>query len=353
MLQNETPVTGSVVEEGAKSYDIDFGALRAQAEKLLDTPPAVETPAPVAVETKPVVEQTPVAVEAPAPAADKVETPVEPSIADVSDDALVKVLVDGEEQTLPWKEARGKISAGLKFTKSMQQLARDREALQKETADLTTLRTEREQLIRFVRNPQAMAQLLREVQPDLFGAATAQPGTPEGGDPNEILTREQAHQLVTQNTATIEQRLSTMVQEFDKKIESKAQELKFQEEVASHSAVIHNTLADILSKNPVLHAIPNVEDVLRYNVGQMKPATQQEAKEAFYTVAQGIIEDIGKHTTATKKVQAVAEAKQRLVTKPIEPAGGSSVQQTPTKFTDTNGQVDWKQVFKLARQHGG
>src|ERR1051326_6386396 len=102
--QNQTPTSS----EGG--FNIDFGALRQKASEMMDkVEEQSEAPAPQSAQAeKPVTQQ----VEKPAvetPKADEGITST-PKFLELKPDQLVKVIVDGEEQLLPWKDASSKIS---------------------------------------------------------------------------------------------------------------------------------------------------------------------------------------------------------------------------------------------------
>lgn len=328
-------------------FNIDFTALKAQASEMFDQADA----APVAA--APVVDPTPAPVgesEAPTPVEqqtaqqDSIEQSASAAL-ELSDDTLVKVLVDGEEQEIPWKDARGSISGGLKFTKSMQQLAQERKAFEAEAAQLAALRGENDTLRNFLTSPQ-----LLDYAQQRFASATPQqqPGQPNN---DEIATIGEARALVEQQTQTVAQQLQQMQQQVEATIAQRERALQDRQETAQHALVIDSTLADIFTKNPVLNAIPNASDLIRYNVAQMltERSTQKDAIEAFNLVSRGMVDEIGKHFKQTQTAQKIAAAKQKLVSSSIEPSGGSAPQLAPTSFKDANGAVNWNAVRDIAR----
>lgn len=344
------------------SANIDFGALKAQAAAMLgsDEPDAPEVPAAV------VADPEKVRVKAAEP--DKVvasqATPADAEVvvaqkvpANISDDDLVKVTVDGEEQLLPWGEAKGKISGGLKFTKNMQDLAKQKSDWAAEQASLTTLRTERANLEAFLNNEQALTGFVKQKFPHLFTAqsAAAAAVASEAFNPDEIATVGQAKSLAEQQLAGVTQQIADIRANTQKliadSIRDANQELADKQETAKHAVVLQSTLADIFTKNPVLNSIPNADNLIRFEVSKMQPQTEAEAVAAFQTVASGMVEEIGKHFKANQKIEAVAAAKQKLTSSSIEPAGGATPSLKPTSFKDASGQVNWNKVAQAAKDY--
>lgn len=320
-------------------FNIDFGALKAKAAEMLDA--AANTPEPAAVE--PAAKAEPDKVEAAAPPADAGE----PKVVDIPDDALVKVIVDGEEQLVPYKDAKAGFSRTQKFTKSMQQVAAERKAVEAERASiqaektkLAQLEQERAGIEAFLKNRAAIERFMQEQ----FG----QPEQPVFTDPNELLTAEQAQRLVQQRTAALEHQLKAVQEEVQNRIEAVTGSIQSKQETAAHAVVIQSTLNDIFTANPVLKSIPYSEDLIRFQVSQLNPQTREEAVQAFKDVAQGMVEEIGQHYKASQKIQAVTAAKAKLESKSIEPAGGSAPQITPTNYKKADGSIDWSKLRSMA-----
>lgn len=324
-------------------FSIDFGALKQQASDMLDK--VVETPEPVAAVPPPAAapEPTPTTPTLPEPVAPPVAppTPEPPSPLTLADDALVTITIDGEERQVPWKDARSNISGGMKFTRNMQQLASDRRAFEAERAQISTLVAERDQLRSLLQSP--LLQTLAQQQ-------TATPAAP-ALDPAAIATVGDTQALVEQNMQALTAKLSEVQRGMEKTIETREAALALRQETAAHAVVVQSTLAEIFAANPVLKSIPNAEDLIRFNVVKMEPASQAEAVEALKTVARGIVDDIGKHYKQTEVVQKIAAAKQKLTTATIEPAGGSAPQLAPVNHHNADGSLNWKSVTQAAQNY--
>lgn len=335
--QNQ-PVSGP--SEG--SISIDFGALKQKASEYVDAANArTDTPEPVVQATTTVTPQP--QAETPSVSepehAEQTSTEIDASARAalaLNDEDLIEVPINGEMQQLSWKDAKSKLSGDLKFTQRMQEVAQAREVVAQERAQIDTLRQERDQLAAFVRSPQAMAQFLVQ---NGFQLADGQPAA--AGDPNEIAT-------VGEVNATIEQRLVALQQQTEQRIAQANAEIEFRQQTAQHAVTINSTLADIFAKNPVLNAIPNANDLIRYQVATLKPQTEAEAIEAFNAVSAEMVQNIGQHFKTTQKAQRIAEAKQKLTAKTIEPPGGAAPQQQPLNYKKPDGSVDWNALRNAA-----
>jgi hypothetical protein len=357
---------GFVDNSGGKpAFDIDFGALREQASKLMtddsdaspEAVPATPSSAPAEVRVKG-------ATTGQGTAEAKVETPTaeevaaEEALADIDENAKFKVVVDGEETIVTGKELKSGYSRTSVFTKRMQQVAKDRETVQASQQRLQALETERQGLETFLRNPNAILNYVaREFGPQAAAALAGQTAQPQAGqpsgDPNELVSAAEARAIAAHERQAVEAQLQNVVKSVQDQIAQATQAIHHEQAQAKHAVAISSTLSDIFTTNPVLKSIPNAEDLIRFEVAKLQPQTEAEALNAFKQVSQGMVEDLAKHFQAQKKIQVVAQARQKLESKTIEPPGGSAPQLQPTNFKNADGQVDFKKVFELAKNYGG
>jgi len=220
------------------------------------------------------------------------------------------------------------------------------------------LETERAGLENFLKNPNAILNyVVREFGPQALAALTgagAQPGAaaPQGRNPDEIVTAGEAQQIAAAERQAVEAKLQNVLESVEQRIAAKTIEIEQRQQQAKHAVAISATLTDIFNSNPVLKSIPNAEDLIRYEVAQMQPRTEAEALDAFRSVSQGIIEEVGKHFKAQQKIAKVAEVKAKLESKSIEPPGGSAPQLQPTSFKNKDGSVNWNAVKDMALTYG-
>lgn len=357
---------GSISETGA----IDFALLKKQAGEMWDkehndepadsADPALQVVKPegnIDPATQRVKGATPKAPSTAKPVEKEqpvdVDTASERKLATLKDDELVEVLVDGEPEVMTWKEARAGISRTSKFTKGMQQLAKDRETVEASKGELSTLKTDRDNLNRFLSNPKAVLNyVLQQHGPEVFSQiqGVKAPDQPEAKtfDPNELASLGETNQLLDNRLKPLQERLENTIREFDNKLVAKEQEIENKRTQLNHEVAIKSTLTEIFTTNPVLNALPNAEQNIRYEVFKLQPKTEAEALEAFKTVAQGIVEDLGKHYKAKQTIDKVAAAKAKMEKSSIEPAGGSAVQIQPANYKKADGSIDWNQLRKMA-----
>lgn len=331
---------------------LNHSDLRAKASEYLDkfsTDEPVEKAEPVVAATvKPAAAKQPESIveDQPVPVQTK-------SATKLADDDLVEVLVDGEIEVRPWKDVRSSASGEFKFTKSMQQLAAERKALDAAKAETDGLRTQRDNFRAFLSDEAAIREFVQRQYPNLLtpAQAAAAVNADPNVDPNEIATLGQVNETVSKQVSEFKSMVEQVKENLTAAIEKKTRDIKFAEEVSQHQTKIANTLTEVFTANPVLKTIPNAEDVIRFEVSKMTTpqTTEPEALEMFRRVSQDIVENLGKHFNANKKIQAVAAAKQKLETSSIEPNTGSNVQIAPTTYRNKDGQVDMKKVRDQAK----
>lgn len=311
----------------ANGHDIDFGALRAQASALLDKtdePAVVEAPVKEAVEAAP---------------DGQVDTPSEPVPLDISDDQLVRVMVDGVEEIRPWKEAKGFLSGGMKFTKNQQTLAAERKAFEAEGKQkLAQYEVDRAELKQLLTDKQWLAELYERQ----FGEKL----TPEVliGEPGEIATVEQAERIAQRHAEKLANTLRLNEEQLEGKIAAATAKIEFTREQNEHAAAIQSTFDEIYKAHPILKAIPNIEDSIRFEVAKTNPQTREEAIASFQQVSKAVVDELAKHSIAHTKLAKVAATKAVLDSKSIEPAGGTPPQIEPTNFKNADGTINWKTV---------
>lgn len=331
-------------------FEIDFASIKSQAGDLLDADkaPAIETT------VAPVVE-APVAATPDAKVETKDASVAEPNVPDAAEldpdtqgDRLVKVKVDGQWEVKPLKDVVAGYSRTSHFTRQMQDLAQQKKEFAEKSGELTKLNEERVQIQNFLKNPQLVAQFLRQSNPELFAAAQ-QPIT--GADPNEIATVQQARDLVAQQALEFQQTLKSMESSMAAKLQGVTKEIEDRRETARHIETLNTTVKDIFEKNPILSSVRLAEDIIRYEVSKMNPTSIEEAQEAFRTVAQGMVEDLDKAYASNNKTKIAAAAK--LSTPRIEPPGGSGPQIQPVDFKRQDGTLDWSKLKDAAMQMAG
>ncbi len=313
----------------------DFSSIRSGAEEIFDNDQAPkETPE--------------VSPEAPQIAVESTSTPaavVEELDPEVHGDRLVRVKnSSGEWETKPLKDV---VSGNLRqsdYTRKTQELAAQRKEVEEIRAQNSKIQKDLEELSQlrsFLGDRKQVFAALKAQAPELF--ETAQQST-VGADASEIATiqqaRTEAERLVNAQVKELQKQLA----EQESRTLAREQAAVVRAETAKHAESINPVVKEIFEKNPILTAIPNAEDILRYQVTKMAPSTLQEAIDAFRTVSAGWVEDLNEKYTAANKTKLVQAAK--LTTARIEPPGGSGLQIQPAKpaYDKKTNKTNWNAI---------
>ena len=320
------------------------------------TEAAPETPASTPVDPAlPGEEQAPAAVDA-----ENIDNASAAQLAQIADDQLVEVTVDGEKVTLPWSEARGGVMRQAKFTKEMQTLRRQQEEFETERQSLATVQQEREALVNFLKNPQLVKQFIEAQYPGLLAAQQAVQAQQQAGgsspagnaDPDDIATIGQIQAAQQQVAQFVQQQMEQLQGQLAAREEQVTQTIEDRQAAARLGNEVNSTISQLFKEHPAIDKIvPNAEQMLRYEVLRMKPQTEQETIEAFKTVFGGWVENFEQAVGETTKSSALAKAK--LQQNNIAPAGGTPVTPQATSFKTKDGQVDWNALREAALSRMG
>jgi hypothetical protein len=302
------------------------------------------TPAPQEQAAEPVVESTPVVVPDPVT---NVETTSEAKLAQLADTDLVTVTVDGQEVTLPWKEARSGLMRQQHYTKEMQGLARQKaELAAARTAD-AELQTQHKAMLSLLQDESSMAQFLQARFPQLVAKAQQAQANTDAAlnplDPDDIPTVGQVQALQRTQERTQAELMAALRQEMQTELakteQTAIQKIQLQQDTAKLTSELNTTINGLFAEHPYLKKInPQAEQVARYEVSLMQPATPEAAHEAFRQVIGGMVEEFKAAVAATTK-SAVLN-KETLVKNNIQPTGGFPPQPVPVTLTK-DGKVDW------------
>lgn len=315
--------------ESINPSTIDFNALHAKAMAFGETPEVPATPAIPAVEAQQaepvVVPEVPVA------------TPSTPQVLDLPDEALVKIKVDGVEQTVSVKDYRDGIQREASYTKRMQTLANQRKEAENVFAQKQAELSQQAQAVAYMQRQLAeQTQQLRAPQ-----QAHAQPVVT---DPNEIATVgevQQALAALQQNFAASNQ---TQQQQFMAALDQAGQ--KIREEQATQADALKFTSAmnrtlESADYKILREVLPFPEDSLRYQVAQLDPQTMDEAIDMMENIAKEWATKVKATSTDYLTRQEVAKARAKM-----EPSTGTPVPMTVTttkqaSFMKKDGKLDW------------
>lgn len=318
-----------------------FSGLHEQAMAYnSDTP----VDAPVAAAEQVTAPETPVVTE-PVAEASNIDNAPAAQLAQLSDDQMVEITVDGQPVQMAWKDAKGGFQRQAHYTKSMQQLRQEQTQFAEERATLQQAAQDREVLRQLLTSPELLQQYLAQ-NPSLVQQQTALAQAAANVDPDDIATVGQIQaaqqELLRQQQAMQEQ----FVNELAQREEALTQRIEDRQVTAKLSTDINTTIKGLFSEHPYVEKlIPNADQLLRYEVLQLKPSNPGETLEAFKQVFSGWVENF-KTVMAENNKQAVV-AKHKLTSNNIQPPGGTPPQPAPVSYKKVNPmtgktEVDWK-----------
>jgi len=123
-------------------------------------------------------------------------------------------------------------------------------------------------------------------------------------------------------------------------------------ETAQLSEKVDAHLKTIFTEKPLLEAIDNAEDILRFKVFQRNPQTLDEARKFFTEEAEGLVKKISEKFTALQQpAQGAGAPVQSPRATGIEPPGGAGAPMpAQASYKDKAGKVDFTKVHDAADQ---
>lgn len=332
------------VTQGTPSpaVSMDFASLGAQAKEMIAANPVQEPtlttpPAATVTPSENLPTPQPLTSQQQTPAITGTPTPAEAKIYELN-------LGNGRVEKLTEEQLRDAYQNGLRqsdYTRKTQELARHRAEvegiIQQVQAQQQQYQAEVNYARQLLNNPQmliATAQQYIQAQ---------QPQTPL--DPNSPVTVAQTQQMaqgIAQRLQAIEQ---GMVQRITDTQHQAEQYVQRQMEVAKYSESINGTLSKLYTDQPILKAVPEFEDVLRFRVAQLQPQSIEETIQAFQTVGKELAGQVAQNFNNAQQVQVAQRA--TLSAQGIEPPGGAAPQPTQQSYTK-NGKIDWNSLQNAA-----
>jgi hypothetical protein len=266
-------------------------------------------------------------------------------LAQLSDDQLVEITVDGQPVQMSWKDAKGGFQRQAHYTKSMQQFRQEQTQFETERQNLQKAAEEREVLRQLLTTPELLQQYLAR-NPSLVQQQAALQQAAAQADPDDIATVGQIQSAQQELLRQQEAMQQKFIEELAQREEALTQRIEDRQVTAKLSTDINTTIKGLFNEHPYLQkVIPNADQLLRYEVLQLQPTTPAETLEAFKTVFGGWVENF-KSTVAEANKQSVVQ-KHKLTSNNIQPPGGAPPQQTPTNYKKVNPmtgktEVDWE-----------
>lgn len=339
-IANESPVvTESIATDPVSAFSFENAHAKA-LEMWEGTPSAEPTEQPVAAQ-EPVAEP-----------ATNVDDASAQQLAQLADDQLVEVTVDGEKVTMPWKDARAGVMRQAHYTKNMQALRQEQSQFEAQRQAFTEAQQQRDALASLIQSEDLLKQFLQKQYPHLLQHAQAIEQAQQQVDPNDIATVGQLQELAQLQQQNTQQFMEAFKQELQKELVTATQELETRAATAKLAESINATVNDIFTEHAYLKEIvPDAEQVLRYQVAQLNPRTAEETLQAFKDVAAGWVENFERQVASRNKASVIQQHK--LKTNNIQPPGGTQVQPQPTSFQKTNpftgkNEVDWTALNRVA-----
>lgn len=340
--------------------DIDFGAIAAQIQQAtsdgtVNTPPSGGTPA-----------SAPAAPSAPASAAPAAPAPGQAASGNPNpaEDLIEVQFKDGRVEKIARADLPNAVLMQRDYTKKTQELAEQRKQFEPIAQAYQELTAERQQVAQLFQNPQLLAQFIqKQYGPQFVQALQAlnQPDPLAAVNSDDVVTAQQAA-LIAQRQAeqqanalveVVQQRLQELEQRFTEKtnvsVQAGMKQLEDSQEIAAQMKVFDAHVANLLNEHPILQAMPEMEDAIRFRVIQREPSSPEEAKKFLTEEVERQAKAFESKFTELQK-QAIA-GKAKLTSHGIEPPGGQGVQPEPKNYKTPKGETDWKSLAGSATDY--
>lgn len=257
------------------------------------------------------------------------DTSQAPKPVELADDALVSIKVNGQDQVVPWREARQSTMFHRDYTQKTTNLAREREEFERFKSQVEQ---ERSQVQDRLEQIQSIFSDPNRVQQLLVALATRQQQAPTGPKP---LTEEDIPKVLTQSHARMQSEMEAFKQQF-----------ATQQIASKMESDIDSFAKGLLAKYPEVSAVEGIEDTIYGRVMAMNPSSVEEAKEHIRLMIENVNRSL--NTAWEEKVKRQALEKSQAV-RGIEPKGGSPVW---PKTPEVKRLADLDQAFIDYLQHG-
>lgn len=259
----------------------------------------------------------------------------------LNDDDPVEFTVAGQKIRKAWKEIlQTQALLPADYTRKTQRLAEDRRVWEqaRQQAEQTTAQ-EREAFTaaqsQFEQHRQALTQALQDPRKieALYLAAVARQGQGQVGQtPPQGFPQLPAQQVAQQVPFDPRQLLSQVDQLVNQRFEAVQRQQQAEQVNTQRATTIEKHVDSILTANPILRSLPNINNYL-YNevMGMVEPGrtTVEEAQQLLDTVAQSVAQSLNTGYTEARKSSAVAQGQLR---NGIEPPGGAPQLPTPKQY---------------------
>jgi hypothetical protein len=227
---------------------------------------------------------------------------------------MVSVRVNGKDELRPWAQARQEIQFHRDYTQKTQETARERAELGQRQAQLEAdrqaLQGQAAQWQQILQDPQKISALY-------MAAAMRQQGANQPQQP-QPLTSDQLPILQQQMMSQVEARIAQA-----------QQQMQVQQVAAGIENQLDSHVQALFTANPVLQAVPGVENLIYEKVQSMSPRTLDEAKGYAKLIAEQYAESLNNAYVERSKQDLLAKNR---VLQGIEPKGGTVQLPAPKKY---------------------
>lgn len=149
-----------------------------------------------------------------------------------------------------------------------------------------------------------------------------------------------------QQVASLQQQIEHMKNQLQVQPQQLIEHTRNEIETATLEGKISAHLETIFTATPLLGAIDNAEDILRFKVFNRKPKDISEARAFFTEEAQNMVNKVAEHF---KQAKPAPKASTGGAKRSIEPPGGvGSPAPQPNSYKGKDGKVDWSKVDQMA-----
>lgn len=338
--------------------------------------PTEGTPAALpSVNTPPVFgqpqQEPPVApVADPPPAPDL--TPSEQQVLDLPDTGMFRITVAGQEMVVSGAEAKKRMMLHADYTRKTQAVAAKERmlgealGLDPQKIDANTLQqfrgvlSEHQQMSQILSNQELYSRYGSEVfKPNAGSTPNAAPVPSPSAtklDPNAIVSYGDVRGLVDNTTQAIEAKLAELRQQSEdipknvaQQVQAEIQRLEDARESVRMRGQVEGTINQVVQQHPILNAIPNLVDLVKFETYKMQPRTEQELYHSTQTVLAGILEGI--ETAQAQRARVDAAKKAQVLSQGIEPPSGTAPSLKPAPKLDAKDPKYWDNLAHVAKAY--
>lgn len=265
-----------------------------------------------------------------------------PTAPPVQEDPSIEVDFDGDKRKLTAKEIRDGYLRQQDYTRKTTELARVRKAAETVAQAYEQQQRERAEFADFMSDHRKVAQYMaKQFGPDAVSALLENLQGQQAQNPNEPVTLDRVEQLSNQKFEQLQRQQQELEAKFQQTLEERLQQerqsIESQRARTEYDRVLNPFVDKLLSDNPVLQAIDNVETLIRFKVLQSNPQTVEEAKSAFEKIVKTQVEKLQSKFVETNKQTLINKEKLK---QGIEPPGGGGIAPQPKSYTKGR-RVDW------------